>query len=154
MINYQTKVYFFMNRIIEIKKKNIYLLIYDCFKNNENNKKIIKILKNVINKKELKENYLKNFYFQTMKVNLKKEKINYYSITINKYYKKKIVLKNKNNKLTLLKKILLKKESNFKKQYSIILFKWKKKILFQKLLSSIKKIQKAYRKYKKSKKNL
>ena len=154
MINYQTKVYFFMNRIIEIKKKNIYLLIYDCFKNNENNTKIIKILKNVINKKELKENYLKNFYFQTMKVNLKKEKINYYSITINKYYKKKIVLKNKNNKLSLLKKILLKKESNVKKQYSIILFKWKKKNLFQKLLSSIKKIQKAYRKYKKSKKNL
>ena len=154
MINYQTKVYFFMNKIIEIKKKNIYLLIYDCFKNNEKNKKIIKILKNVINRKEIKENYLKNFYFQTMKVNLKKEKINNYTNTINRYYKKKIVLKNRNNKLTLLKKILLKKESNIKKQYSIFLYKWKKKILFQQLLSSIKKIQKAFRKYKKSKKNL
>ena len=89
-----------------------------------------------------------------MKVNLKKEKINNYTNTINRYYKKKIVLKNRNVKLTLLKKILLKKESNIKKQYSIFLYKWKKKILFQQLLSSIKKIQKAFRKYKKSKKNL
>ena len=152
MINYQTKVFFFMNRIIEIKKKNIYLLIYDCFKNNEKNKRIIKILKNIINKKEIKENCIKNFYFQIMKMNIKKEKINNSSITINRYYKKKIILKNKNNKQTLLKKILLKKESNIKKLYSIILYKWKKQILYQKLLSSIKKIQKAYRKYKKSKK--
>lgn len=88
-----------------------------------------------------------------MKSILKKEKIINFSIKLNKYYKKKIVLKKKDNRQNTLKKIILKKEQNIKSKLLLYFHIWRKNTIYQKLLSSTELIQRVYRKYKKRKQN-
>lgn len=153
LINYEQKVYFFISRIIEVLKINVYSYICECLKNIIMNVKKNKNLKNIFDKKQTNKKKLLNFYFLKMKSILKKEKIINFSIKLNKYYKKKIVLKKKGNRQNTLKKILLKKEQNIKSKLLLYFHIWRKNIIYQKLLSSTKLIQRVYRKYKKRKQN-
>ena len=140
-------------KYIFLLKINVYSYICECLKNIIINIKKNKNLKNIFDKNQTNKKKLLNFYFLKMKSILKKEKIINFSIKLNKYYKKKIVLKKKENKQNILKKIILKKEQNIKSKLLLYLHIWRKNIIYQKLLSSTKLIQKAYRKYKKRKQN-
>ena len=153
LINYEKKVYFFISRIIEVLKINVYSYIYECLKNIIINIKKNQNLKNIFYKNQTNKKKLLNFYFLKMKSILKKEKIINFSIKLNKYYKKKIVLKKKDNRQNTLKKIILKKEQNIKSKLLLYFHIWRKNTIYQKLLSSTELIQRVYRKYKKRKQN-